>query len=68
VNCVLPREKHGFESMALYINNVDYYQPDESKVLSLERMVVVTRGFKEIDVRLVDTIHMIVSSDNTLIH
>ena len=34
VNCVLPvREKHGFESMAMYINNVDYYQPDKSKVL-----------------------------------
>jgi len=28
INCVVPvREKHGFESMAMYINNVDYYQP-----------------------------------------
>jgi hypothetical protein len=33
VNCVLPvREKHGLESMTMYINNVDYYQPDKSKV------------------------------------
>ena|SRR5215469_13404945 len=32
LNCALPiREKHGFESMAMYINNVDYYQPDKSK-------------------------------------
>ena len=39
VNCVLPvREKHGFESMAMYINNVDYYQPDKSKVLSPEKI------------------------------
>jgi hypothetical protein len=38
VNCILPvREKHGFESMAMYINNVDYYQPDKSKVLSPEK-------------------------------
>jgi hypothetical protein len=43
VNCVLPREKHGFESMALYINNVDYYQPDKSKVLSPERIAVVAK-------------------------
>jgi hypothetical protein len=38
VNCILPvREKHGFESMAMYINNVNYYQPDKSKVLSPEK-------------------------------
>lgn len=31
VNCVLPiNEKHRFESMALYMNNVDYYKPDKS--------------------------------------
>ena len=25
INCVLPiRERHGFDSMALYVNNVDY--------------------------------------------
>ena len=38
VNCVLPvREKHGFESMAIYVNNVDYYQPDKSLVLNPEK-------------------------------
>ena len=32
VDCIRPvREKHGFESMAMYINNVYYYQPDKSK-------------------------------------
>src|SRR5438876_6412093 len=41
VNCVLPvREKHGFESMAMYVNNVDYYQPDKSKVLSPEKIAI----------------------------
>jgi hypothetical protein len=38
VNCVLPKQKHVFESMALYINNTDYYQPDKSKVLSPEKI------------------------------
>jgi RecA/RadA recombinase len=38
VNCVLPKQKHGFESMVLYINNIDYYQPDKSKVLSPEKI------------------------------
>jgi hypothetical protein len=43
VNCVLPiREKHGFESMANNINNVDYYQPDKSKVLSPEKIATWT--------------------------
>ena len=36
VNCVLPKQKHGFESMVLYINNTDYYQPDKSKILNPE--------------------------------
>jgi len=41
VNCVLPvREKHGLESMAMYINNVDYYQPDKSKVLSPAKIAI----------------------------
>ena len=36
VNCVLPvREKHGFESMAMYINNVDYYQPDKPEKIAI---------------------------------
>ena len=44
VNCVLPvREKHGFESMAMYINNVDYYQPDKSKVLSPEKIAIAAK-------------------------
>src|SRR5919198_3992832 len=25
INCVLPKQKHGFESMAVCFNNVDYY-------------------------------------------
>ena len=44
VNCVLPvREKHGFESMAMYINNVDYYQPDKSMVLSPEKIAIAAK-------------------------
>ena len=43
VNCIMPTQKHGFQSMALYINNVDYYQPDKSKVLSPERIAVVAK-------------------------
>jgi hypothetical protein len=43
VNCVLPREKHGLESMALYVNNVDYYQADKAKVLSPERIANVAK-------------------------
>jgi RecA/RadA recombinase len=39
----MPTYKHGFESMALYINNVDYYQPDKSKVLSPEKIAVVAK-------------------------
>jgi RecA/RadA recombinase len=43
VNCVLPTKEHGFESMAVYINNVDYYQPDKSVVLSPERIAIVAK-------------------------
>lgn len=43
VNCILSRQKHGFESMALYINNVDYYQPDKSKVLSPEKIAIAAK-------------------------
>jgi hypothetical protein len=44
VNCVLPvREKHGFESMGIYVNNVDYYQPDKSLVLSPERIAIAAK-------------------------
>lgn len=37
------REKHGFESMALYVNNVDYYQPDKSKVLNAEKIAITAK-------------------------
>lgn len=44
VNCVLPvRERHGFESMAIYMNNVDYYQPDKSLVLSPEKLAIAAK-------------------------
>jgi RecA/RadA recombinase len=43
VNCVLPKQKQGFESMALYLNNVDYYQPDKSKILSPERVAITAK-------------------------
>jgi hypothetical protein len=43
VNCVLPKQKHGFESMAMYINNVNYYQPDKSKVLSPEKIAIAAK-------------------------
>jgi len=44
VNCVLPvREKHGFESMAIYMNNVDYYQPDKSVVLNPEKIAIAAK-------------------------
>jgi hypothetical protein len=44
VNCVLPmKEKHGFESMAIYMNNVDYYQPDKSVVLSPEKIAIAAK-------------------------
>ena len=45
VNCVLPvREKHGLESMTLYINNVnDYYQPDKSNVLSPNKIAIAAK-------------------------
>jgi hypothetical protein len=44
VNCVLPvRQKHGFESMAVYMNNVDYYQPDKSGVLNPEKIAIAAK-------------------------
>jgi hypothetical protein len=43
VNCVLPGRKHGFESMAVYFNNVDYYQPDKSVVLSPEKIAIAAK-------------------------
>ena len=43
VNCVLPVREHGFESMAVYVNNVDYYQPDKSLVLSPEKIAIAAK-------------------------
>jgi hypothetical protein len=42
-NCVLPVREHGFESMAVYVNNVDYYQPDKSLVLSPEKIAIAAK-------------------------
>jgi RecA/RadA recombinase len=44
VNCVLPIKEHGFESMAAYINNVDYYQPNKSVVLSPEKIAIAAKS------------------------
>jgi RecA/RadA recombinase len=43
VNCVRSRKEHGFESRAVYVNNVDYYQPDKSVVLSPEKMAIAAK-------------------------
>ena len=43
VNRILPTNKHGFESKAVYINNVDYYQPDKSHILSPEKIAVTAK-------------------------
>ena len=43
VNCVLPRQNHGLESAVLYVNNVDYYQPDKLKVLCPERIAYTAK-------------------------
>jgi hypothetical protein len=43
VNCVLPVREYGFESIAMYINNVYYYQPDKSKVLNPERIAIAAK-------------------------
>jgi hypothetical protein len=43
VSCILPVKEHGFESKAVYINNVDYYQPDKSVVLSPEKVAIAAK-------------------------
>src|SRR5437899_826228 len=43
VNSVLPLREHGFESMAVYVNNVDYYQPDKSVVLNPEKIAIAAK-------------------------
>src|SRR5438093_159314 len=43
VNCVLPLKEHGFEPIVVYINNVDYYKPDKSVVLSPEKIAIAAK-------------------------
>jgi Rad51 len=43
VNCVLPVREHGFESMAVYVNNVNYYQPDKSVALNPEKIAIAAK-------------------------
>jgi RecA/RadA recombinase len=43
VNCVLPVKEHGFESMAMYLNNVDYYQRDKSNIMSPEKIAIAAK-------------------------
>jgi RecA/RadA recombinase len=43
VNCVLPVREHGFESMVIYMNNVEYYQPDKSLVLDPEKIAIAAK-------------------------
>ena len=40
VNCVMSVRQHGFESMVMYINNTDYYQPDKSKTLKKNKILI----------------------------
>jgi hypothetical protein len=43
VNGVLPIRQHGFEAMVMYVNNVDYYQPDKSRILSPEKIAIAAK-------------------------
>jgi hypothetical protein len=43
VNCVLPTNENGFESRTVVVNNVDYYQPDKSVVLSPEKIAIAAK-------------------------
>jgi len=43
VNCVRSTKEHGFESRAVYVNNVDYYQQDKSAVLSPEKIAIAAK-------------------------
>jgi hypothetical protein len=45
VNCVLPVREHGFESMALYMNNVDYYG-DKRLMLNPEKRTAKCAGIE----------------------
>jgi hypothetical protein len=44
VNCVLPvKQRHGFESMAVCINNTDYYDPRKTAALNPEKVGVAAK-------------------------
>jgi predicted butyrate kinase (DUF1464 family) len=44
VNCILPiKGAHGFESMAVYVNNVEYYQSDKSNLLNPEKIAIAAK-------------------------
>jgi Rad51 protein len=43
VNGILPAKEQGFESMAMYLNNVDYYQRDKSNILSPEKIAIAAK-------------------------
>jgi hypothetical protein len=43
VNCVRPVREHGFESIAVCMNNVEYYQSDKSIVLNPEKIAIVAK-------------------------
>ena len=44
VNCVLPiKQRHGFESMAVCLNNTDYYDPRKTAALNPEKIGVATK-------------------------
>ncbi len=44
VNCILPvKEHHGFESMAVYVNNIEYYKSDKLNVLNPEKIAIAAK-------------------------
>jgi Rad51 len=44
VNCILPvKGNRGFESMAVYVNNVEYYKSDKSNVLNPEKIATAAK-------------------------
>jgi hypothetical protein len=44
VNCMLPvKQRHGFESMAVCLNNTDYYDPRKSAALNPEKIGVAAK-------------------------
>ena len=44
VNCVLPvKQRHGFESMAVCLNNTDYYDPRKSAALNPEKIGIAAK-------------------------